>query len=74
MARKRRLPPFGASLRRARLAAGFSQRQLERLLGLSETAIGNYENGGREPKLARLVEFADALKITLDELVGRTKG
>lgn len=50
-------------LRRARLAAGLTQRQLAARAGTSQAAVSVYESGQKRPAaatFARLVEAADA--------------
>jgi len=50
-----------------------AQVQVEKALGLPKPSLSQYEAGNREPKLSRLMEFAELFKISVDELVGRTK-
>ena len=49
----------------------FSQSQLARKAGLTVTAIANYEQGISKPSFEVLIKLADALEISIDELVGR---
>jgi transcriptional regulator with XRE-family HTH domain len=62
---------FGANVRRLRLAGdgACSQEALADRAGLHRTEIGKIEQGVVEPRLATLVILADALGVTLDELV-----
>lgn len=57
------------NLTRIREERGLTQKELGRLIGVAEATISNYENGKREPKLDKLVALADALNVSLDELV-----
>ena len=41
---------FGEKVRAARIAAGYSQREVAEMTGLSLRTIQNYESGGRLPK------------------------
>ncbi len=55
-----------------RLKAGVSQNKLARETGFSVTSIANIERGvTKEPSIYTIIKIADALKISLDELVGR---
>ena len=56
-------------LTRIREEKGLTQKELGRLVGVAEATISNYENGKRDPKLDKLVALADALNVSLDELV-----
>jgi transcriptional regulator with XRE-family HTH domain len=61
---------FGANVRRLRRAGdGFSQEALAERAGLHRTEIGKIEQGNVEPRLSTLVILADALGVTLDEMV-----
>ncbi len=81
---------FGEKVRAARLAAGYSQREVSEMTGLSLRTIQNYESGERLPKqresytlMSRalnvpiqtlLDEGADLLPETQDEHAGRAAG
>jgi transcriptional regulator with XRE-family HTH domain len=54
---------FGALLRDARLAAGFSQSDLSERSGLPKPTLSRYENGHVLPSLATLRKLADALGV-----------
>ncbi|NGP45406.1 helix-turn-helix transcriptional regulator [Bacillaceae bacterium SIJ1] len=58
-------------LKRLRRAKRLTQKQLSRALGISESAIGMYERGEREPSLDTLIGIADFYAVTIDALVGR---
>ena len=73
VARKKKVPPFGQALLKAREAAGMTQTQVEEALGLLKPTVSQYESAAREPKLSRLLELADLFGISLDELVGRKR-
>ena len=54
---------FGERLRRRREEKGMTQQQLARQLGISKSAVGNYETGvsmPREDVLLRLFSALDA--------------
>jgi transcriptional regulator with XRE-family HTH domain len=65
----RYLEGFGANVRRVRLTRNASQEALSHRTGLHRTEIGKVEQGVVEPRLTTLVILADALSVTLDELV-----
>jgi putative transcriptional regulator len=60
-------------IRELRLACGLTQEQLAHRMGLTEKTLRNWERGTHAPRLEAVVTLADALDVTLDELVGRTK-
>lgn len=59
--------PIGARLRRLRLAAGLSQRDLEEP-GVSYAYISRIESGARNPSAKALRKIADKLGVTPAEL------
>jgi transcriptional regulator with XRE-family HTH domain len=63
------LEGFGANVRRIRLARDASQETLCHRTGLHRTEIGKVEQGLVEPRLTTLVILADALGVSLDDLV-----
>ena len=65
----RYLEGFGANVRRVRLTRNASQEMLSHHARLHRTEIGRVEQGLVEPRLTTLVILADALSVTLDELV-----
>ena len=52
---------------------GMNQKDLARETGLTESAISRYINGQRQPRLYNLIKIADALEMTVDELVRENK-
>jgi transcriptional regulator with XRE-family HTH domain len=60
-------------LQRLREAAGLSQSQLARRAGVPVGTLQGWEQARRLPRLEAAVRLADALGISLDELVGRKK-
>lgn len=69
---KKRLT-IGQSMARARKRAKMSQCELGRRCGINNANISAYEKDLHNPNLYSLIAIADALNITLDELVGRTQ-
>lgn len=64
--------PFGERLKKLREERKIPATQLAKKIGISPQTIYQWEWGVSEPRLSYLVWLADALKISLDELVGRT--
>ena len=56
-------------IRRARLAAGLSQRELAAVVGLHQTAVSKIETGERAILASELVAFARALRVSTPELL-----
>lgn len=49
-----------------------TQEQLGKLVGMTSAHIGHFEIGSRKPSYQNLSRLADALKVSVDELMGRT--
>lgn len=60
---------FGANLKRIRINAGLSQRQLAKLLYMSNQNIYCYEIGERGPTYETLHKLADILKCSVKDLI-----
>ena len=45
-------------------------KQLGELVGKSEPAIGQYENGNREPDFETLMKISDVLNCSVDSILG----
>jgi transcriptional regulator with XRE-family HTH domain len=63
---------IGESIRNTRLSKGLSQNKLAIISGVSVQNICNYEQNRSFATIINLIPLADALGVTLDELVGRT--
>lgn len=61
---------LGPRIRRARKAAKKSQVAVARELGVSPSTIAGWEIGTHTPRLARLDAVADALGVTVADLLG----
>jgi transcriptional regulator with XRE-family HTH domain len=66
------IPGFAERLRALREARGLSLGELGKHLQTSRQAIHAYESGLSQPTLALAIKLADALDVSLDELVGRS--
>ena len=62
----------GEHMKAARKAAGLSRPQLSKISGISVVAIYNNEHDLVLPRLFTVICLADALKISIDEYIGRT--
>ena len=60
---------FNANLKRIRIEKGLTQTQLAEACGVTGQAISNYESGIREPSLKTLKMQANALDVSVDELL-----
>lgn len=60
---------IGEKIKALRQKKGLTQKQLGDLCGMADSAIRRYENGRANPKLQTLRKIAEALNVTLSELV-----
>lgn len=65
--------PFGAALRRVRLAAGMSQEQLGLESGVQRNFISLIETGQNQPTIGTIVKLARALGLKASELVAEAE-
>jgi len=61
---------FGERLKKLRLDKGLTLRELANELGMSYSAIGNYERGVRQCGLDTLMQFASFFNVTTNYLLG----
>lgn len=61
---------FGERLKKAREAAGMSQAEVARELGLSQPAYSYIENGEKNPSLPVAKRLSVVLCVSLDYLLG----
>lgn len=64
---------FGSRLRKLRLQAGMTQRQLADLAGVTKSVISYYELCERAPSPEVLVKLAGIFHVTTDHLLGVEK-
>lgn len=62
---------FGTTLKKLRMEREVSQADMAKILGLSRSTVGMYEQGKREPDFETLERIADYFNINLDDLTGR---
>ena len=64
-----KLVDFGSKLKELRTQAGMTQQQLADSVGVSRPFITDIENDKKTAKVQTLINIANALGCTLDELV-----
>ena len=60
---------IGENIYKYRKAFGLTQKQLSDMVGKSEITISRFENGTKIPSVNTLTLLADALNITVDDLL-----
>lgn len=63
---------FSERLKELRLEADMKQLELAKILGISASTIGMYEQGRRFPDQEILLKIANFFDVTTDYLLGRT--
>lgn len=61
---------FGQRLLQIRKAMGLTQTELGKRIGVSQRIIHHYENKAEYPPTQKLIELAQALGMSVDELLG----
>lgn len=61
---------LGERLYSARMNCNLSRKQAAELIRVSESVIGFYENGNRQPSLDTLMKLASLYKVSTDYLLG----
>ena len=64
---------LAAQLRAERAASGLTQDALAKRVGVSKMTIRRYLSGERAVDVPHFVELADALGLSIDELIHRSK-
>ena len=60
------------NLKTIRKSRGLTQQQLAKLIGVTESAVGQYETDRRKPSYEVLLKLSDVLQCTVEELLGNT--
>lgn len=63
-------PSFGQRLVQIRKSKGLTQVELGQRIGASQRIIHHYENKAEYPPTQKLIELAQALDMSIDELLG----
>ena len=58
------------AIRRLRNAKGLTQKQLSELIGVSESAVNQYESEKKRPKYETLLRLGEVLECPVAELIG----
>ncbi|MTT32183.1 helix-turn-helix domain-containing protein [Terrilactibacillus sp. BCM23-1] len=66
------MTPFPERLRNLREEAGYKQEDMAKLLNISTSAYGYYEQGRNEPSLDALQKIAQIFVTSADYLIGST--
>ena len=64
---------MGRNLRARRLTLGLSQKAAARAAGISAPFYGHIEHGVRKPSVDTLELVCDALQMSVDDALGRTR-
>ena len=64
---------FGELLSELRQSRGMTQKELAKVLYVSDGTISNYENGVHYPDVEKLLDIANFFNVTTDYLLGRCK-
>ncbi len=60
-------------IRKYRHKRKLKQSELALLVGVNRTAVTKWESGEANPRAERLLKIADALRCSIDELMGAKK-
>ncbi|WP_397602237.1 helix-turn-helix domain-containing protein [Silvanigrella sp.] len=61
---------IGKTLKEIRIARGLNQTEFANLIGISESAVCQYERGGRYPSAEILAKISSSLNVSCDYLLG----
>jgi transcriptional regulator with XRE-family HTH domain len=67
------LVSFAENLRRRRKELGLSQEQLGTRANIQMADISRYESGSRDPRITTVARLAEALEVTIADLVGASR-
>lgn len=61
---------FAEKIKKARIEAGYSQKEVEKMTGISQPIIAYLETGKREPSLENLGTLIDFYEVSADWILG----
>ena len=64
----------GQKIRALRISKGLTQGALAKLLGVSPSTVGMYEQGRRKPDGNMLIKLCEVFSVTSDSLLGVSGG
>ncbi|WP_432664528.1 helix-turn-helix transcriptional regulator [Wukongibacter baidiensis] len=64
---------FGKILKNLREEKDLKQKDIAKVLGVTDRAVGHYESGARRPSQDILEMLADYFNVSVDYLLGRTE-
>ncbi len=64
---------YNEKLKKAREEAGYTQKQIEELLGISQPMLSRIEKGIREPSIENLCKLIDFYEVNADWILGTGK-
>ncbi len=64
---------FKEVLKGLRIQNNLTQKEIAKVIDVSERTYSRYETGDREPRIETLIKLADFYKIPVDLLIGRYK-
>ena len=59
------------NIKEARQSKGITQEQLAKMLGITQGAVAQWENGLTHPSFEMLPKLAEILGMTVDELINK---
>ena len=62
---------IGESIKKCRKSKGLNQEELANAIGCKTCQVSAWETGRFFPNILNCITIADALEVSLDELVGR---
>ena len=60
---------FNERLKKVRSERGFTSKEMARALGVASSSYSQYENGKREPDVAKIKAISDILNVSADYLL-----
>lgn len=61
---------IGSNIKRLRTQKGYSAKEFSEKINVAYSTYSNYENNNREPNIDTLINIADVLEVTVNELMG----